>query len=251
MFESGALPEADCIERVLLTILPEQRSGHRQPNGARRLKHTLVNVRDSNLPQVDAPRPLSRRFRVITCPVCRTSYVANTLFCTECGLYLMESDDLATDPLEAGQVTWLGEIDNPPNGDPRALETGPLTIRLRIKHSYRNRELEVPVSKPIRLGRMDPQQDIYPEVDLTPDLALEHGVSREHACVFRRSDIVVVEDLGSTNGTFLNGERLAPFLPQRLKDGDQLQLGKLLLDVEFKFHRPVENPLQETHASLK
>jgi len=92
---------------------------------------------------------------------------------------------------------------------------------------------------------MDPLQDIYPEVDLTEDLALDHGVSREHASIFRRNEIVVVEDLGSTNGTLLNGDRLAPFLPQLLKDGDQLQLGKLLVEVRFKSYQPLESLSEE------
>ena len=43
----------------------------------------------------------------------------------------------------------------------------------------------------------------------------------------------MVEDLGSINGTFINGKRLAPYLPEALHDGDQLQLGKLLIEVEL------------------
>jgi len=171
---------------------------------------------------------------VISCPVCRTKYVPNTLFCTECGLYLLKSEELGTDPLETLQIKWLGPAGDSLQQDAIPLDTGPLTIRLCIGQGDRVRELEVPVSKPVRLGRMDPIQDIYPEVDLTEDLAMEQGVSREHACIFRRGDIVVVEDLGSTNGTLLNRERLAPFLPQLLHDGDQLQLGKLLVGVRFK-----------------
>jgi pSer/pThr/pTyr-binding forkhead associated (FHA) protein len=181
---------------------------------------------------------------VIRCPVCRSAYVPNTLFCTECGLYLLESEELGTDPLEMVQVKWLGGSDPATNPPASVLDTGPLTIRLRINQGDRLRELEVPVTKPIRMGRMDPLQDIYPEVDLTPDLAMEHGVSREHACIFRRGDIVVVEDLGSTNGTLLNSKRLAPFLPQPLEDGDQLQLGKLLIEVCFKTYQHPESTPQ-------
>ncbi|GAB4548207.1 MAG: hypothetical protein Kow0063_43170 [Anaerolineae bacterium] len=98
---------------------------------------------------------------------------------------------------------------------------------------FGTRELEIPLSRPIRLGRIDPRQGVYPDVDLTDDLALEYGVSRKHACIFRRGNIVELEDLGSTNGTFLNGTRLAPYLPVPLKDGDQLQLGRLLIEVSF------------------
>jgi pSer/pThr/pTyr-binding forkhead associated (FHA) protein len=96
------------------------------------------------------------------------------------------------------------------------------------------RELEVPLTKPIRLGRIDPREGVYPDVDLTADLAMEHGVSREHACIFQRGNVVEVEDLASTNGTLLNGTRLAPYLPVSLKNGDRLHLGKLLIEVRME-----------------
>jgi pSer/pThr/pTyr-binding forkhead associated (FHA) protein len=98
-------------------------------------------------------------------------------------------------------------------------------------HECPGREVELPLVKPIRLGRMDPVQSIYPEIDLTDDLALAYGVSRRHACIYRHGNDVEVEDLGSINGTLLNGKRLAPYIPEPLKDGDQLQLGKLLIEV--------------------
>jgi pSer/pThr/pTyr-binding forkhead associated (FHA) protein len=89
------------------------------------------------------------------------------------------------------------------------------------------------LTKPVRVGRIDPREGVYPDVDLTVDLAMEFGVSREHACIFRRGNAVEVEDLASTNGTALNGKRLSPYLPVPLKDGDQLQLGKLLIEVNL------------------
>jgi hypothetical protein len=166
------------------------------------------------------------------------------LFCNECGLYLLQREELGTDPLETTQVQWLGDNDGSPPRHHGEFATGPLIVRLHISHGDQERELEIPVTKPIRLGRIDPLQDIYPEVDLTESLAMEYGVSREHACIFRRGDIVVVEDLGSTNGTLLNGERLAPFLPQILEDGDQLQLGRLLIDVYFRTYYRQETPVK-------
>ena len=66
------------------------------------------------------------------------------------------------------------------------------------------------------------------------DLRVSHPtVSRRHARILKREGTVVVEDLGSINGTFINGKRLAPYLPEALHDGDQLQLGKLLIEVEL------------------
>jgi pSer/pThr/pTyr-binding forkhead associated (FHA) protein len=48
-------------------------------------------------------------------------------------------------------------------------------------------------------------------------------VSGHHACVFREDDRFVVEDLASTNGTFVNGKRVTR---QRLQHGDTIRLGK-------------------------
>ena len=57
-------------------------------------------------------------------------------------------------------------------------------------------------------------------------------ISREHACVRREGWRIILEDLGSTNGTFLNGQRLTE--AAQLRDGDQIKVG----DVQFVFHDP-------------
>lgn len=208
---------------------------------------------------------------MIQCPACRISYVDNTIFCTECGIYLLQIDGLGTDPLETGEIRWVGERDRSQAAEADSPDSEWLAIRLRIGNSQSppsrrflqqsslfkvaargksrersgwgsqraggratGRELEFRLAKPVRLGRIDPTQDIYPEVDLTVDQGLEHGVSREHACIFRRGNVIEVEDLASTNGTLLNGERLSPYLSVQLKDGDQLHLGKLLIQVSIE-----------------
>ena len=58
------------------------------------------------------------------------------------------------------------------------------------------------------------------------------SVSREHTRIRRDGRRWFVDDLGSTNGTWLNGERLIGSLP--LLDGDSLKVG----DVTFIFHDP-------------
>jgi DNA-binding response OmpR family regulator len=57
-------------------------------------------------------------------------------------------------------------------------------------------------------------------------------VSREHACLRREGWRVILEDLGSTNGTFLNDERVLN--PVELRDADRIRIG----DVTFVFHDP-------------
>ncbi len=70
-------------------------------------------------------------------------------------------------------------------------------------------------------------------IDLSPYNALDLGVSREHAKLTRQSATIMVQDLGSTNGTFLNGQRLLPYQPRVLRNEDELCLGDMVLRVSF------------------
>ncbi|MDX1524542.1 MAG: FHA domain-containing protein, partial [Anaerolineae bacterium] len=71
-----------------------------------------------------------------------------------------------------------------------------------------------------------------PDVDLT-HTGSANSISRQHARILRRGNSVLVEDSGSFNGTFVNGKKLDPYLPERLNDGDTLQLGDVLIEVEL------------------
>ncbi|MBU1662896.1 MAG: FHA domain-containing protein [Chloroflexi bacterium] len=78
---------------------------------------------------------------------------------------------------------------------------------------------------------------------------LDKRSSREHALIRRDGRKVLLEDLGSTNGTYLNGERLQQAV--QLRDGDQIKVG----DVAFVFHDPemtsVETPFPELDVNLE
>lgn len=69
--------------------------------------------------------------------------------------------------------------------------------------------------------------------DLSDYNAHLHGVSRRHCQLARKHNRVVLTDLGSTNGTYLNGTLLAPYQEVILADGDQLILGTLHITVFF------------------
>ena len=81
----------------------------------------------------------------------------------------------------------------------------------------------------IVIGRSDPLSGVYPDLDLQPFGAEQAGVSRRHARLTPRDDACWLEDLNSVNLTYLNDQRLAPDRPVRLKDGDLLRLGQLLI----------------------
>jgi pSer/pThr/pTyr-binding forkhead associated (FHA) protein len=79
------------------------------------------------------------------------------------------------------------------------------------------------------IGRWDADGGIFPDIDLDSDDP-EAKVSRRHARITFNDGKYVLEDLGSTNGTFVNrGKRLAPGTRQPLSDGDEIIVGKTFL----------------------
>ncbi|MFL7871589.1 MAG: FHA domain-containing protein [Anaerolineales bacterium] len=80
-------------------------------------------------------------------------------------------------------------------------------------------------------------------------VVLDKRSSREHAVIRREGRKVFLEDQNSTNGTYLNGERLLQVV--QLRDGDQIKVG----DVAFVFHDPemtsVETPFPELDVDLE
>lgn len=80
-----------------------------------------------------------------------------------------------------------------------------------------------------QIGRWDADGGVFPDVDLDSDDP-EAKVSRRHARITKVEGKYFVEDLGSTNGTFVNrGKRLSPGTRQPLNDGDEIIVGKTFL----------------------
>jgi len=86
----------------------------------------------------------------------------------------------------------------------------------------------------VLFGRVDNSGIQKPDIDLTPFGALEKGVSRIHCAIYRDDLTLTIVDMGSANGTHLNGQRLTPEVPRVLRDGDEIQLGKLVTYLYFK-----------------
>jgi pSer/pThr/pTyr-binding forkhead associated (FHA) protein len=164
---------------------------------------------------------------MIECPNCHAKHVANSLICTECGTFLpTETDEFAL-PGDAG-LSWGGAPSEPVS----EATTEDQSVRVRLHIVDAGRSLEVSLEQPVCLGRLDPAASTFPDVDLTQFGGLEKGVSRRHARLKARRGAIVVEDLASINGTFVNGRRLIPYLPEVVRDGDQLQIGNIAIDLE-------------------
>jgi len=82
-----------------------------------------------------------------------------------------------------------------------------------ISGKYQGGEFPLPVSKEIVVGRSS-------ELDM---VLVEDMVSRRHAKITVTGDQIFIQDLGSTNGTFVNGEKIKR---ARLQEGDRILIGK-------------------------
>ena len=101
----------------------------------------------------------------------------------------------------------------------------------------RIQEIEIPLvlqfDETIILGREDETEDGESTLDLTPFGGNEKGVSRRHAAIRRIKNSVVLVDLGSSNNSYINGQRLASHEPQILIEGDEIRLGNLSATISY------------------
>ncbi len=107
---------------------------------------------------------------------------------------------------------------------------------LKLEISGGPQPLMVLPKREVMVGRKDLTTGTLPDLDLTPFAGYRMGVSRRHA-VFRMYDRrIEVVDLGSSNGSRLNGVVLHPHQPYLLRDGDILTFGKM--EMRVSFHHP-------------
>lgn len=89
--------------------------------------------------------------------------------------------------------------------------------------------LPLPAQSPVVIGRADPRGSVRVDLDLSIFGNLCASVSRQHARLTRVGDMWTIEDLCSTNGTYVNEQPVFPFEPELLSDGDRVRLGSLVL----------------------
>ncbi len=153
------------------------------------------------------------------CPNCGRGNKGNARFCTSCGQPLAPAPALITPP----------PARNAPQ--PAAAPATPQpTPRFRITTSRGGWEFPLAVL-PCRIGRRDPSQNHYPELDLA-DYDRGHA-SRRHAVIERRGTQLVLTDVGSINGTKLNDQPIAPHKAFPLHPGDIITIGDVKMQLEL------------------
>jgi hypothetical protein len=165
---------------------------------------------------------------MIVCSNCKHINTSGALFCTECGARLGGSDPLITQNIKAnGREGLKVRVTVAP--PPAALNNW-VTLHLLDTGQV----LPLSERNEFTIGRISEGQPIMPDVDLSPYQAYARGVSRLHAVIKREASHVFLMDLGSSNGTFVNGKRLPPNIDHAVANGDVVALGKLKIQVLLK-----------------
>lgn len=161
---------------------------------------------------------------MIVCPDCQHENVTGAVFCAECGAPL-DSDLLSksiTDDLITKELSRKA---------PRPEPAAPLTSWISLHFMNSGKVLPLTSKNEFILGRLTDDSLILPDIDLTPYRASASGVSRLHAVVKRRENKVLVMDLSSSNGTYINGRRIPPDVEEPLRHGDIIMLGALQIQI--------------------
>ncbi len=168
---------------------------------------------------------------MILCPNCHNQELSGALFCGECGARLVVTEVPTTHHIERNQ-TGLLMFQSRPSSPPSPVvspSTADAAVSLHLIES--GMILHLSGQTEFTLGRVAEGQPILPDVDLSPYEAYAQGVSRLHAALKMNNQRVFITDLGSSNGTRVNGQKIMPNADFPLNHGDVVALGKFKIQV--------------------
>ena len=144
-----------------------------------------------------------------TCSRCGHDNLEGLVYCTKC------SQPLGDEPTMRLSTRQIADIESGLTskqnwGTARFAETASFFLHVRGAST----PMVVEPRAETVLGRADAKTGFVPDLDFTEYGAEANGVSRQHAVLVRMGDTLTLVDKGSANGTYLNGQRLAPDQPR-------------------------------------
>ncbi|EAM49958.1 FHA domain-containing protein [Crocosphaera watsonii WH 8501] len=185
--------------------------------------------------------------RLVKCGSCGLPLLSSATFCGECGApntfygsmtSVAETspppppmsnlpEESSTPPPPPPMSNLPEESSTPPPPPPKPAVSPATQLQTQtasLLHVQTNTTLEMPQGlEIIHIGK--PNEQIPPDLDVSglPDADV---VSRIHADIRNEAGIFYIEDVGSSNGTYINYNALSPGNRHRLHPGDRISLGK-------------------------
>jgi hypothetical protein len=173
----------------------------------------------SSAAQPDSPPPPESK----ACPSC--GMPVSGRFCEACGHDSALPEPGAAPPRagESASVSWTVVVTADHDLYERVLaQEGPDTVE--FPRFFPERRIVVQGNTTL-IGRGNRKQGVEPEIDLGIHPA-DRGVSTQHAVLRIHDSVLTITDLGSTNGTYLNGDNRLPEGEETpLADGDRIHIG--------------------------
>jgi len=176
--------------------------------------------------QQEAPQPQAETW--VECTNCGRKNRVADVFCYACG-HILESASTQHDTKLFSSAT--DELYNDSYYGPDSV------ILLQVRDSGMQFELRPQyVNHETMIGRGAGSNAMAPDVDLDQTGGAEYGVSRLHASIrySQHEETIEIADLGSSNGTFVNGQRLQPHELRSLRNGDEIRFGRLITRIIFQ-----------------
>ena len=159
------------------------------------------------------------------CEECGFDNLEGTMVCEDCGF-----------PIVKGTSSLPLEYDRFSVAEGARTHTVMLneTTDVRIEFVGYGERVDILPNQRTVFGRADSGVATAPDIDLSPFGAFDKGVSRIHAALIRQDATLTLLDLGSSNGTLINGRRVSPNQPRVVQDGDEITFGQLVARISFK-----------------
>lgn len=164
----------------------------------------------------------------VTCPHCGKTNQRHEVFCYACGQLL--------EPVKGAYDTRVLTDQTKEPLDSEFFGNDSVLV-LRVRSSMESYETRPQKSDhEIIIGRSTKGSVLAPDIDLSGKQGADLGVSRLHLSIRYDGEhhAVLVADLGSANGSFLNGQRMMPKEVRVLRHGDELRMGKMVLLASFR-----------------
>lgn len=168
------------------------------------------------------------------CPVCKNKNDIDAVVCIHCGASL---ENLLSDGAAITRHTDMESRAEEESGGLPVVESMIPSSGIAVYIESVAKPIFIYTDNEFVLGRKV-ANTTGALLDLSPLGGYHLGVSRRHAVIRRADHGYQILDLGSSNGTWLNDERLAPHRPYPLASGSQLRLARMRLFVLFR--APVE-----------
>ncbi len=102
-----------------------------------------------------------------------------------------------------------------------------------LQHVESGQSFQLPPGQETTIGRSDGATGIHPDVDLGI-VDRQRSLSRRHAKLVRAGGkLLIIEELGVVNGTYLNGRKVNPGMPAEVRNGDELSFGLIRTILRF------------------